>query len=92
MDANRERLWDMADVKYQAGAFGPIGALTTSYRFWTYLEDNGFPGAGKVKTEIKQQMDEQQQMQQAAMQPAAQQAIQPDMLMADSDHLEGADV
>ena len=92
MDANRERLWDMADVKYQAGAFGPIGDLITSYRFWTYLEDNGFPGAGKVKTEIKQQMDEQQQMQQAAMQPAVQQAMQPDMLMTDSDHLEGADV
>ena len=74
-------------MKYQAGAFGPISELTTSYRFWTYLEDNGFPGAGKVKTEIKQQMDEQQQMQQAA-----QQVIQPDMIMTDSDHLEGADV
>ena len=58
--SNRERLWDMIDVKYQAGAFGPINELQSQYRLWTLLAETNYPHAEAMKASIKQQMDEQE--------------------------------
>ena len=66
LSSNRERLWDMIDVKYQAGAFGPINELQSQYRLWTLLAETNYPHAEAMKASIKQQMDEQQALEQGA--------------------------
>ena len=61
--SNRERLWDMIDVKYQAGGFGPITELESQYLLWTLLKETNFPYAGTMQSAIKKRLDAQ------AMQP-----------------------
>lgn len=61
--SNRERLWDMIDVKYQAGGFGPIDEPESQYRLWTLLKETNFPYAGTMLSSMKKRMDAQ------AMQP-----------------------
>ncbi len=61
--SNRERLWDMIDVKYQAGGFGPITELQSQYLLWTLLKETNFPYAGTMQNAIKKRIDAQ------AMQP-----------------------
>lgn len=63
--SNRETLWNMADVKYQAGAFGPIGDLNTDITLWTWLEQTGYPMAGSVKKNIENRLSQQVQQTQA---------------------------
>jgi hypothetical protein len=46
--SNRERLWDMAKVDYQAGAFGPIGDLNSARIYWTWNKSTGYPYAATV--------------------------------------------
>lgn len=77
--SNREALWNMIDVKYQAGGFGPINELQSQYRLWTLLEATDYPYAGQMKASIKQQMDEQQMNEQQ-------------MLAGGAEHLEGGAV
>lgn len=60
--SNRERLWDMIDVKYQAGAFGPINDLNSSYLLWTLLKELNFPQAGTVQAAVKERLDQQNAM------------------------------
>ena len=55
---NREALWNQIDLKYQAGAFGPIGELQTLVNLWTYLEDSDYPNASKVKANLVRQIEE----------------------------------
>ena len=57
--SNRERLWDMIDVKYQAGGFGPITELESQYLLWTLLKETNFPYAGTMQTAIKKRKDAQ---------------------------------
>lgn len=57
--SNRERLWDMIDVKYQAGGFGPITELESQYLLWTLLKETNFPYAGTMQTAIKKRIDSQ---------------------------------
>lgn len=57
--SNRERLWDMVDVKYQSGGFGPINDLNSAYLMWTLLKETNFPQAGMVQAAIKKRIDEQ---------------------------------
>lgn len=66
--SNRERLWDMIDVKYQAGGFGPITELDSQYLMWTLLKNTGFPYAGTIQQAIKQRIDEQKQQEMLAAQ------------------------
>lgn len=61
--SNRERLWDMIDVKYQAGGFGPITELESQYLMWTLLKNTGFPYAGTIQQAIKQRIDQRDQQQ-----------------------------
>lgn len=57
--SNRERLWDMIDVKYQAGGFGPITELQSQYLLWTLLKETNFPYAGTMQNAIKKRIDAQ---------------------------------
>lgn len=68
--SNRERLWDMIDVKYQANGFGPITDLSSQYRLWTLLKETNFPYAATMQKAIKEEMEKQelQQMQLQQMQ------------------------
>ena len=85
--SNRETLWSMIDVKYQAGAFGPINELQSQYRLWTLLAETGYPHAESMKASIKQEIDEQKA---AALQAAgAQPGLTGQAAAADTGHLEG---
>lgn len=66
--SNRERLWDMIDVKYQAGGFGPINELKSQYLLWTLLKETNFPYAATMQSAIKKRIDEQAQQQQQLLQ------------------------
>lgn len=57
--SNRERLWDMIDVKYQAGGFGPITELQSQYLLWMLLKETNFPYAGTMQNAIKKRIDAQ---------------------------------
>lgn len=59
--SNRERLWDMIDVKYQAGGFGPISELQSQHLLWTLLKETGFPYAATMQQAIKERMEQQVQ-------------------------------
>jgi DNA-binding transcriptional MerR regulator len=48
------------DIKYQAGAFGPIGELQTLLNYWTFMEESDYPNASKIRQIIQNQLDEQQ--------------------------------
>lgn len=61
--SNRERLWDMAKVDYQAGAFGPINDLESQRTYWTWLRNTNYPYSATVLADIRQRLSEQQQMQ-----------------------------
>lgn len=85
--SNRETLWSMIDVKYQAGAFGPINELQSQYRLWTLLAETGYPHTEAMKASIKQEIDEQKA---AALQAAgAQPGLTGQAAAADTGHLEG---
>lgn len=85
--SNRETLWSMIDVKYQAGAFGPINELQSQYRLWTLLTETGYPHAEAMKASIKQEIDEQKA---AALQAAGTQpGLTGQAAAADTGHLEG---
>lgn len=85
--SNRETLWSMIDVKYQAGAFGPINELQSQYRLWTLLAETGYPHAEAMKASIKQEIDEQKAV---ALQAAgAQPGLTGQAAAADTGHLEG---
>lgn len=64
---NREAMWNAADVKYQAGAFGPIGDLESLVLYWKFMEKANYPNAGEILADIQARL-EQQRNQQAALQ------------------------
>ena len=63
---NREAMWQQMDLKYQAGAFGPIGELQTLLNYWTFMEESDYPNASKIKSMIAQQIEEAKQQSQMA--------------------------
>jgi hypothetical protein len=74
---NREAMWQQMDLKYQAGAFGPIGELQTLLNYWTFMEENDYPNASKIRAIIAQQIEEQkEQMAQQQQQGQIQQLLQ----------------
>lgn len=60
--ANREAMWNQADMMLQSGAFGTLGDLDTMLLYWTFKEKNNYPNAGEVKRQIEMRKQEQQQM------------------------------
>jgi len=61
--ANREAMWQQADLKLQSGAFGQLGDLETNYMYWSFMEKSNYPNAGEIKRQIQARID--QQLQQA---------------------------
>ena len=64
---NREAMWQQIDLKYQSGAFGPIGDLQTLLNYWTFMEESDYPNASKVRARITEQIQEAKEQQQMAM-------------------------
>lgn len=56
---SRANLWEMLDLKYQAGAFGPLNDPQTPLRLWTMLEAAEFPYAAQVRALMAQYVEEQ---------------------------------
>ena len=82
--ANRESMWNQADMKLQSGAFGSVGDLETARLYWTVQKANGYPNAGMALNMIEQRINEQKeqaaQMQQMQeMQEGAAQDEMPEM-------------
>ena len=67
---NREAMWQQIDIKYQAGAFGPIGEDQTLLTYWTFMEQNDYPNSAAMKkifsdrVQQNKMMQEQMQLQQ----------------------------
>lgn len=61
MLTNREAMWNAADVKYQSGAFGPIGELESLVLYWTFMSKAHYPNAGEVLNNLQRRLDEKRQ-------------------------------
>lgn len=62
---NREAMWQETTAHLQSGAFGDPRSIDTLILYWTKMEEDHFPGAGKIKGMLEQR--KQEQMMQAAM-------------------------
>lgn len=71
--ANREAMWNQADIMLQSGAFGTLGDINTMLLYWKFKEKNNYPNAGEVLRQLEQRKLEEQQM---AMAMQAQQPTQ----------------
>ena len=63
---NREMMWNQIDLKYQAGAFGPIGEAQTLLNYWTFMEKNDYPHASEIREMFAEQLQQAQEQNQAA--------------------------
>lgn len=69
--ANREAMWQQADLKLQSGAFGQIGDLETNYMYWSFMEKSNYPNAGEIKRQIQARINQMSSQ-------AAEQEVIPD--------------
>lgn len=76
--ANREALWQQADLKLQSGAFGQIGDLETNYMYWSFMEKSNYPNAGEIKRQIQARINQMSAQ-------AAEQEVIPDEMSIMSD-------
>lgn len=60
---NREAMWNAADVKYQAGAFGPIGDLESLVLYWEFMAKANYPNAGEILSNLQERLQRQQELQ-----------------------------
>lgn len=68
--ANREAMWNQADMMLQSGAFGVLGQIDTMLLYWRFKEKNNYPNAGDILRQIEQMKQEQVQAQQVMPQAA----------------------
>lgn len=59
---NREAMWNAADVKYQAGAFGRIGDLESLVLYWKFMEKANYPNAGEILADLQERLKKQNEM------------------------------
>lgn len=64
---NREAMWNQADMKLQAGAFGNLGDLETARLYWLEQERNDYPHAGEIRRVIEERLQKQEEMMQQQM-------------------------
>ena len=57
---NREAMWQQIDLKYQAGAFGPIGEPETLLAYWTFMAENDYPNGETMKKMFQKKVQDQQ--------------------------------
>lgn len=72
---SRASLWEMLDLKYQAGAFGPLNDPQTPLRLWTMLEAAEFPYAAQVRALMAQYVEEQNAVSQMQSGNASEQPV-----------------
>ena len=72
---SRANLWEMLDLKYQAGAFGPLNDPQTPLRLWTMLESAEFPYAAQVRALMAQYVEEQNAVSQMQSGNASEQPV-----------------
>jgi hypothetical protein len=65
---NREAMWQQIDMKYQSGAFGPIGEPDTLLNYWTFMEKNDYPHASEIRKMFAEKMEEVRKAQEQQMQ------------------------
>ena len=65
---NREAMWNAADVKYQAGAFGQIGDLESLVLYWKFMEKANYPSAGEILANLQERLQRQQKQEQQMQQ------------------------
>lgn len=65
---NREAMWNAADVKYQAGAFGQIGDLESLVLYWKFMEKANYPSAGEILANLQERLQRQQKQAQQMQQ------------------------
>lgn len=68
---NREAMWQETTAHLQSGAFGDPRSIDTLILYWTKMEEDHFPGAGKIKSLMEQRREEQIQQQMLMMQMQA---------------------
>ena len=56
-------MWNAADVKYQAGAFGPIGDLESLVLYWQFMAKANYPNAGEILSNLQERLQRQQELQ-----------------------------
>lgn len=64
---NREAMWQETTAHLQSGAFGDPRSIDTLILYWTKMEEDHFPGAGKIKGMLEQRKQEQMMQMQAEM-------------------------
>lgn len=62
---NREAMWQQADLKLQAGAFGMLGNPEAMYKYWRFQEMNNYPNASEMKKMFEEKVQEQKMLMQA---------------------------
>ena len=67
---NRELMWNQIDLKYQNGAFGPIGDLNTLLNYWTFMEKNDYPHASEIRQIFADKLQEQKALEEQQQQLA----------------------
>ncbi len=78
MMMNREAMWNSIDVKYQAGAYGPIGETRTLLLLWKQLEANNYPNAAIVRADLeKRYADERSMQNEMPIMPGGDEIVQP---------------
>ena len=60
---NREAMWNAADVKYQSGAFGPIGDLESLVLYWEFMAKANYPNAGEILSNLQERLQRQKELQ-----------------------------
>ena len=73
---NREAMWQQADLKYQSGAFGNLGEPETMYRYWAFLERQGYPDSSFMRQMFEEQVKEQKMMAQMGL-PTSEGVVPP---------------
>lgn len=67
---NRELMWNQIDLKYQNGAFGPLGDLNSLLNYWTFMEKNDYPHASEIRQIFADKLQEQKAIEEQQQQLA----------------------
>jgi hypothetical protein len=67
---NRELMWNQIDLKYQNGAFGPLGDLNSLLNYWTFMEKNDYPHASEIRQIFADKLQEQKALEEQQQQLA----------------------
>ena len=86
--ANREAMWNQADIMLQSGAFGVLGDINTMLLYWKFKEKNNYPNAGEVLRQLELRKQEEQ-MQQAQQLPPQEAPLEGQLPVPETPSLQG---